>query len=600
MPASQAGRRGFDPRLPLHISIFRFDPGSRNIDRVLGNTPGLKPAQLKALQRLLRRRIPPDRITTHEFNRELARVSRQINRQVGVLVDRSGHIEQVVVGDAGGILLPRLKPSRIGITRLCGLRLVHTHLKEEPLSDDDLTDLALLRLDLILAVKVTEEGYPGDSHLAHILPGEDSRHPFETYPPVPPGSLDLDFQELIASLEEELARGRSSRAGPESERAMLVKAVSKKDIQRPFPGWREREETEIAELRDLALSSGVWVVEKGIQHRDRYHPRYIVGEGKLKELTIRALQTGAGVLIFDHNLSPAQVNAVQDYTGLKVIDRTQLILDIFAQRAHSREGKIQVELAQLKYLLPRLVGHGVDMTRLAGGIGTRGPGETKLEVDRRRVRDRINRLERELESVRKSRAQRRFKRERRGVPVVSIVGYTNAGKSTLLNALTESSVEVAERMFSTLDPSSRRLRFPRERDIIITDTVGFIRDLPPDLLSAFRATLEELDSARLILNIVDASTQDLERRVQAVDMTLEELDLKRIPILLVLNKMDRLSSTQQFGLLKRFPDAVMISAIDRETFLPLLKSIEEMLWGAEVSPETEWKKLGYGVQGGSS
>ncbi len=481
---------------------------------------------------------------------------------------------------------------------MCGLRLIHTHLKEEPLSDDDLTDLALLRLDLVLAVGVTEGGYPGLSHLAHILPGRDAGKLFEIYPPLNPGALDIDFQEVIASLEEELARSSPARDRPDQEKVILVKVAMKRKQRVSTSFQRDIENAEMTELRELAHSSGVKVVDEVFQHREKLHQKYLVGEGKLKEITISALRTGAEVMIFDHNLTAAQINALQDYTGLKVIDRTQLILDIFAQRAHSREGKIQVELAQLTYLLPRLVGRGVDMTRLAGGIGTRGPGETKLEVDRRRVRNRIHHLQREMDNVRRGRAQRRVKRGRRGVPVVSIVGYTNAGKSTLLNALTDSSVPVADRMFSTLDPSSRRLRFPREREIIVTDTVGFIRDLPAGLLSAFMATLEELRDAHLILHIVDGSGSDLEQRIQAVEKTLCQLGLDKVPALPVLNKMDLLSTTQRVGLAKKYPDAVLISAVHRETLLPMLKRVEEMLWESGVSQEDDWLRLGYGGQAG--
>ena len=516
-------------------------------------------------------------------------------------MDRTGHLRQVIVGDAGRILLPRVKSSRIGQIRLSGLRLIHTHLKQEPLSDDDLTDLVILRLDLVLAIFVTEEGYPGPSYLAHILPTNKHHRPFELFPPFPPGELQIKFQELIRSLEEELARHRLPKARPEQESVILVKVALKSPKLQVF-GLRqfrayEQDEAQMSELRELAMSSGVLVVDEVIQRREKFHPRYLIGEGKLRDVTISAMQSGAEVLVFDHNLSPTQVNALQEYTGLKVIDRTQLILDIFAQRAHSREGKIQVELAQLNYLLPRLVGRGVDMTRLAGAVGTRGPGETKLEVDRRRVRNRIHHLDKELQAVRKSRAQRRVKRDRKAVPVVSIVGYTNAGKSTLLNALTDSSVTVAERMFSTLDPSSRRLRFPREREIIITDTVGFIRDLPRGLLTAFRATLEELSDAHLILQLVDSSTPSPERFIQSVEKTLAELNLSRIPALMVFNKVDLLSLTQRISLARRFPDAVLISALDRSTFLPLLKRIEERLWNSRVSAEPEWERLGYSGQG---
>jgi GTP-binding protein HflX len=264
---------------------------------------------------------------------------------------------------------------------------------------------------------------------------------------------------------------------------------------------------------------------------------------------------------------------------LKIIDRTQLILDIFAQRAQSREGKIQVELAQLKYMLPRLTGSGTEMSRLMGGIGGRGPGETKLEVDRRRVRDRIHHLENQIEQIRTSRRVQRTRRQRRDVPVISIVGYTNAGKSTLLNALTASSVTAEDRMFATLDPTSRRLRLPRDREVIINDTVGFIRDLPPDLIAAFRATLEEMEGSDLLIHLVDASSPQLEGHIASVEKILEELGLASIPCLLVFNKIDLLSEDELSGL-RSANNAVMISALDRTTLVALVERIGDMLTDA--------------------
>src|SRR5882724_1650620 len=269
----------------------------------------------------------------------------------------------------------------------------------------------------------------------------------------------------------------------------------------------------MAELLELANSAGVVVLDEIIQRRGQIDSRTVLGKGKLEELLIRAMQLGADVIIFDRELQAAQVRSLSVATDLKVIDRSQLILDIFAQRAQSHEGKIQVELAQLKYILPRLVvGQNSAFSRLAGGIGGRGPGETKLETDRRRVRDRIHRLEKELSSQAKRREQRRKERLRQQVPAISIVGYTNAGKSTLLNALTSSHVLAESRMFATLDPTTRRLRLPREQEIIINDTVGFIRDLPPDLLAAFRSTLEEIAGSRLLVHVVDASNPRWQNR----------------------------------------------------------------------------------------
>jgi GTPase len=330
------------------------------------------------------------------------------------------------------------------------------------------------------------------------------------------------------------------------------------------------------ELKELARSSGVVVLDSVVQRRQKLDPRSLIGRGKLEELIIRSLQLGADVIIFDQNLTPGQMRAINDATDLKIIDRTQLILDIFAQRAQSREGKIQVELAQLKYMLPRLSGSGTEMSRLMGGIGGRGPGETKLEVDRRRVRDRIHHLEKEIDHIRTSRRVQRTRRERKGLPVISIVGYTNAGKSTLLNALTESAVTAEDRMFATLDPTSRRLRLPRDQEVIISDTVGFIRDLPPDLITAFRATLEEMESSDVLIHLVDASSPQFDNHIASVKAILEELKLSEIPRLLVFNKCDLLSEDERENLRRVF-SAVTISAINRESLVPMVERLGELL-----------------------
>jgi GTP-binding protein HflX len=283
-----------------------------------------------------------------------------------------------------------------------------------------------------------------------------------------------------------------------------------------------------------------------------------------------------GLLVFDQELSASQSRAIAGAIDLKVIDRTQLILDIFAQRAQTREGKYQVELAQLKYLMPRLMTKNTAMSRLTGGIGGRGPGETKLEINRRRVRERISRLEKDLEMVRRHRKQQRAQRSKRGLPIISIIGYTNAGKSTLLNALTQSKVLAESKLFATLDPSSRRLRFPRDLEVIITDTVGFIQDLPKDLMVAFRATLEELESADLLVHVVDVSNPRFEEQMRSVDDILEELSLTRIPCLLVLNKQDRVDA-ERIEILRDKLGAIAISAKNPKTLMPLIERMSAMI-----------------------
>ena len=559
--------------------------------KLYGNISGLSSREQKELERLYRRRVPPERITTHQLNRELCGLSHRLNKKIGLLLNRRGTVEFVVVGDEPLIRLGELKKRLVPPTQLRELRLVQTHFKGEPFSKKDLADLVLLRLDLILKVEVSKAGYPGFSHLVHLKPLNYEEQAYEFYPPFPAGEIKLNFQELISALEEEFAKKRPTKSTPEQEGVILVKVVLSKKKGAKINRWEI--EQELVELSSLAESAGVVVLDEVVQKRESYHPRYLIGEGKLEEIAIRAMQLGAQTLIFDQELTPAQVNAIEDYTGLKVIDRSQLILDIFAQRAQSREGKIQVELAQYRYMLPRLTGRGIEMSRLVGGIGTRGPGETKLEIDRRRIKERIRHLERELERVRKSRGQRRTRRRRRQVPIVSIVGYTNAGKSTLLNALTNSEVRAENRLFATLDPSSRRLRFPRERELIITDTVGFIRNLPKELFTAFRATLEELEDADLLIHIADASSPELKEQIQTVNELLEQLGLREKPLILVLNKIDLLSEAELKALKKKHPEAVFISALDRGTFLPLLLAIEEGLWFSRTEEEQAWEMLGY-------
>ena len=561
----------------------------RVISSVEGNVQGLKTNQIQRLDKLYKRRIPPREIITQEFARQLTELSHEINRQVGVLVNRKGYIEHVVVGNARSIVLPDLKRVRVGEGRFRGLRCLHTHLAGEKLTQDDLTDLALLRLDLMAAVDVRSDGLPGLVHAAHLLPangslrdtsdgsGDDDEAeeeaatvPWGFLDPQVPSQIDVDFLELIGSLEEELARARHVRnARDQRERAILVSVTT---------GSVTGAQESLSELRELARSSEVVVLDSIVQRRQKLDPRSLLGKGKLDELIIRSLQLGVDAIIFDQNLSPGQVRAINEATDLKIIDRTQLILDIFAQRAQSREGKIQVELAQLKYMLPRLSGSGTEMSRLMGGIGGRGPGETKLEVDRRRVRDRIHHLEGQIEQIRTSRRVRRTRRERRDLPIISIVGYTNAGKSTLLNALTNSEVAAEDRMFATLDPTSRRLRLPRDQEVIINDTVGFIRDLPPDLIEAFRATLEEMEGSHLLIHLVDAASSQMENHTASVERILEELSLSQIPRLLVFNKADLLSETELANL-RLTPGAVTVSALKRKSLVALVERIGEMLEG---------------------
>lgn len=474
----------------------------------------------------------------------------------------------VIVGDDRRIWIPDLSGIREGSGRLKGLRCLHTHLHGEPLSREDLMDLVLLKLDLMVCVLVNEAGNPEQILWANLLPRETDGKGWvvESAPDV--GRVNVDFLNLVHSLESELGRDRTRRTVGRKERAILVGVTS---------GLKRQEEEFLDELQQLALSDGVDVVGRAVQQIRRPDARFLIGKGKLSELVLRCLHADANLMIFSHELTPAQVKNLAEFTDVRIIDRSQLILDIFARRAITREGKIQVELAQLRYLLPRLATKDTGMSRLTGGIGGTGPGETKLEINRRRVRERIARLNRELSDVRQQREQRRRLRNTRGVPVISIVGYTNAGKSTLLNALTESRVGAGARLFETLDPSSRRLRFPREREAIITDTVGFIRDLPEDLMEAFAATLEELGEADLLLHVVDASSAQMEGHVEVVKDMLERLGLSHIPTLLVFNKMDLVGSWEIEALAEK-TGGVAVSAIMPPTLVRLVERIEASMW----------------------
>lgn len=547
-----------------------------------GNTQGLKPNQLRRIEKLYQRRIHPHQIVTPEFARQLSELSHETNRQIGALIDRKGYVEYVIVGDARRIELPDFKRVRTAGDRFRGLRCVHTHLRGEDLTRDDLTDLALLRLDLMAAIEVDEHtGLPGVVRSAHLLPttaehlhANGANGSFAFLEPEVASQLDIDFLELMEALESEMSRNRrATRRAAKGDQAILVNVST---------GAISAAEESLAELRELAQSAGVVVLDEMIQRRSTIDPRTLLGKGKLDELLVRAMQLGADAIIFDRELQAAQVRSISDATDLKVIDRSQLILDIFAQRAQSHEGKIQVELAQLKYMLPRLVmGQESAFSRLAGGIGGRGPGETKLETDRRRVRDRIHRLERELASQAKRREQRRKERLRHQVPTISIVGYTNAGKSTLLNALTASDVLAESRMFATLDPTTRRLRLPREREVIINDTVGFIRDLPPDLIAAFRSTLEEINGSRLLIHLVDASNPRWKQQIASVDRILTELHVETIPRLLVLNKRDLIEPATLDAIVRELSlesgiEALAISAQRRDSLTPLLERIEQL------------------------
>ena len=531
------------------------------------------------MERLYRRRIPVSEFCSHELATRLVELSSDLRRQIGLLINRAGSVEYVIVGDEKGLVIPELRDYPLGKRVMRGLRLIHTHLKNEPISEDDLTDLSLLRFDLLAALLYTAGKVQINAQLAWLSP--DQRGTGTILDPVVPlERIDLDCIHFIPELEADLEKAArsASKAKDALERAILISVTTS--------GTRQEAEDSMAELRELARTAQVEALDEFIQRPKTINPRTLMGEGMMRDVVIRAMQRSASMLIFDQELTPAQMRSISAMTELKVIDRSQLILDIFARRAKTLDGKVQVELAQLKYLLPRLTGRGVQMSRLMGGIGGRGPGETKLETDRRRIRDRIASLERELKELSQGRDQRRKQRVKAGVPIISIVGYTNAGKSTLLNALTKSDVFTEDLLFATLDTSTRRLRFPREREVIITDTVGFIRSLPKSLMGAFKATLEEMRDADLLLHVVDASHPRFEDQIIQVRTILSELDLGDKQELLVYNKADLLDDMKKrdtVAFLKvrqsaRTQNSVTVSARDRKSLTPLMAELQRRFW----------------------
>lgn len=543
------------------------------MDTLFGNTEGLKTHQSRALRGLYRRRVPRADFISAPLARTLTELSRDTGRRIGILLDRQGRVDKVVVGDAHRVFLPDLGARRAGASRFRGVRLVHTSLRPDGLTEDDLTDLALLQLDAVVTIHVRDNGLPGKVQFAHLLPPSPTEERTTRVVDVPSvQAWDDDWDAFISDLESQFARSPQLQRVEGAQRVILV-GLTLKDPRRA--------RRSLDKLERLAQTAGLEVVDAVMQRRDKLDPRTCVGKGKLQELLLRSMHLGADALIFDRELSPSQLRNIATTTELGVLDRTQLILDIFAQRAQSREGKLQVELAQLRYRMPRLAIMPTAMSRLTGGIGGRGPGETKLEINRRRAQERLTRLERQLEKLGKHRATRRKQRERRGIPVVSIVGYTNAGKSTLLNRLTRSEVLAEDKLFATLDPTSRRFRFPQEREILITDTVGFIEDLPQTLIRAFKATLEELELAHLLLHVLDASDGEVEGHMGSVDRILTDLGVDQTPRIIVWNKAD-IAAPADLDTLVRRHGGIPVSALTGEGMQPLLDAIETLLFRAQA------------------
>lgn len=551
-----------------------------------GELKGISSADKLLLEKIQKKKMRSKEIVDAEVAKKVSLLANQLRRSLALLVGRDGEITHLVVGTKQRVYLPDLGRYRLDESRLRRLRLLvfvpESALEFEkvlPSSDarrkilapiiatDFITDLEKLRLDLVCVTSVTEDGLPSASTIAYLDVLEYSQVGRKTevqrlYEPSLLGA-DLHFPTFISELEKRYRTKESKTKETRANSAILVGVYTNSD---------DDAEYSMNELQELCRTAGVDIADIFIQKRSRLDPRTIMGIGKIEELVLLALDLGAELLIFDCELSPSQLRAISKITELKILDRSMLILDIFAQRAKSAEGRLQVELAQLKYSLPRLSDRDSGLSRLSGGIGGRGPGETKLEISRRRVRDRITFLEGKIDTISTQRGLRRDKRKVRGVPVISIVGYTNAGKSTLLNTITKGTVFAENKLFATLDPSSRRMRFPNEKEVVFVDTVGFIRNLPDELLGAFRATLEEVGEADLLLHVVDASYHGLRKHISVVEDTLEELGYGDKEKILVLNKIDLLSSIERSSLLNSL-EAKGVSAITREGISDLLSAI---------------------------
>ncbi|KGF72702.1 GTP-binding protein HflX [Neosynechococcus sphagnicola sy1] len=549
------------------------------IETIYGNLQGLKASQLRQLQRLYHQRLPGDRLTTSEVAQRVAAISTDIDQPICVYVNRRGQVIRVGVGTVRQTQIPPLELPRYGAERLSGIRCLATQFTEEPPGEAVLTAMALQRLDALVTLVLSGQGferrgggasgYVTATYLAHLQPesGEPGaeRSP-GTWLVSPLRSLEdvcqEDFLDWVEGLETAFRREFVARqVDTDQDRVLLVGLkTDQMEMQRFQDG--------LAELERLVDTAGGEVLQTLRQRRPRPHPQTVVGTGKVEEIALAAQTVGANLVVFDRGLSPAQVRNLEMQLGVRVIDRTELILDIFAQRAQSGAGKLQVELAQLEYRLPRLTGRGQAMSRLGGGIGTRGPGETKLESDRRAIQRRIAHLQQEVNHLQAHRARMRQQRQHQQVPSVALVGYTNAGKSTLLNVLTQAEVYTADQLFATLDPTTRRfiVTDPMTRKpltVLLTDTVGFIHELPAALVDAFRATLEEVSEADALLHVVDLSHPAWLSQIRSVMQILSEMPITPGPALIVFNKIDQVDGDNLSLAQEEYPQGVFISASDR-------------------------------------
>ena len=548
------------------------------MSEILGNLKGIRNSVIEELKTLYDMKLSSGQLLSAVLALKLADITEFINREVSVYITRSGQIIRVAVGSNETVELPAVEGRR-GSSRLSGIRCVHTHPNGTPsLSGVDISALKANRFDCMIAIGVTAPDYTQSTLGFGMIVGMDENEQFvvENYGPLTMAEAEtIYFPNLVTTVERILEKQTSSTSLAQAqERAVLV-GMEYNGMLNTL-GWTI--EDSIEELKQLADTAGAQVVAKFMQKRPKPDPAFFIGKGKVQELALFVQQENIDLCIFDDELSPAQQRNIEQAMGIRVLDRTALILDIFAQRARTNEGKLQVELAQLQYNLPRIMGKGLSLSRLGGGIGTRGPGETKLEVDRRRIRDRIAYIKECIGKVKSVRTLHRAGRNKASVPTVSLVGYTNAGKSTLLNTLTNSDIYAKDQLFATLDPTTRQLDLPNKQQAILTDTVGFIQRLPHQLVAAFQSTLEEVVEADVLLHVIDVSHELYKEQSNAVYHVLDQIGAKDKTIITVYNKIDKLPADSALPTrLAQEENSICISAKANINLDKLLELIAENL-----------------------
>lgn len=541
---------------------------------IKGNIKGIRDSVIAELQKLYDMQSP--QLVSQELAVKLADITEYINREISVYITRSGQIIEIAVGDNATVELPSFSGRR-GAGRLSGIRCIHTHPGGNPyLSGVDISALKNNKYDAMVAIGVVSPAFTKSELTFGLITGIDSNENYtaECYGPYSMEDAEnINFVNTVSTIERILDKQTGTASlQVMSERAILIGM----EWGRNDSLWTVDDSLE--ELKQLADTAGATVIKKFIQKRPKPDPAFFIGRGKVQELALYAQQENIDLCIFDDELSPAQQRNIESVMGIRILDRTALILDIFAQRARTNEGKLQVELAQLQYTLPRIMGKGLMLSRLGGGIGTRGPGETKLEVDRRRIRDRIAFIKDQIEKVKAVRSLHRSKRKKNNVFEVSLVGYTNAGKSTLLNTLTNSDIYAKDQLFATLDPTTRQLTLPNKQEIIITDTVGFIQRLPHQLIAAFRSTLEVVTEADLLVHVIDVSHELYKEQAAAVHEVLKEIGAETKPVITVYNKIDKLPTDSKLAdRLALEEDTVCISAAKKLNLKTLQQMIESHL-----------------------